>query len=171
MAWMKDNKTGHVFETENPGGWENTCERMTAKAGKAAHIEQCRETLRGMIKPGDTVYTVLRHVNSSGMSRNIDLYIIRDGEPACISGYAAGAMDERRAKDGSIRVGGCGMDMGFHLVYNLGSVLYGEFYTGKPWQCIGQGCPSSDHQGARYEPHTPERMHKDGGYSLHHRWM
>lgn len=31
-----------------------------------------------------------------------------------------------RGKRDGIRVSGCGMDMGFHLVYNLSLVLYGS---------------------------------------------
>ena len=44
----------------------------------------------------------------------------------------------------AIRVGGCGMDMGFHVVYNLSRALYrdGRFV------CMGEDCPSNDHSNA-----------------------
>lgn len=48
--------------------------------------------LRKLLKPGTTVYTVLRHVSASGMSRRIDLYIMRKGEPRYIT-YFATAVD------------------------------------------------------------------------------
>jgi len=32
-------------------------------------------------------------------------------------------------KTNSVGVGGCGMDMGFHLVYTLASVLYNDGYA------------------------------------------
>lgn len=52
------------------------------------------------------------------------------------------ALGMRRAKRGDgLVVGGCGMDMGFHLVYELSHALYGEGYA-----CLGKGkCPSNYH--------------------------
>ena len=32
-------------------------------------------------------------------------------------------------KTNAVGVGGCGMDMGFHMVYTLASVLYGDGYA------------------------------------------
>jgi hypothetical protein len=72
-----------------------------------------------------TVYCVLRHVASSGMSRNIDLFVMRSGEPTYISGLVATLTGFPMAKKGGIRVCGCGMDMGFALVYQLAQELYG----------------------------------------------
>lgn len=50
--------------------------------------------------------------------------------------------------------------------------------------CLGLGdnhrtwCPSNDHSNDRYHEeiteamrYAPDRMHKDGGYALRHRWM
>lgn len=74
-----------------------------------------------------TVYTILRHVSASGMSRDISLKTMQDGQLIDITFTAAEALGEKvKEKDGHrvIRVGGCGMDMGFHLVYNLSSVLF-----------------------------------------------
>ena len=79
------------------------------------------------VKPGTKVYTILRHVSSSGMSRNISL-VIADGEDiADITYYAAQALGDKLIESKghrAIRVNGCGMDMGFNLVYNLSSVLF-----------------------------------------------
>ena len=141
------------------------------------------EKLRKLVHPGDTVYTVLRHVSSSGMSRRIDLYIIgKDRRPMFISGMAAAAMGMRWDRDkGGIHVSGCGMDMGFHLVYNLSYVLFPDGHG-----CIGERCPSNDHSnGDRdYTPHTADRRrlrnrgkgryphwHREGGYALRHEWI
>lgn len=151
------------------------------KAEKARR-DEWRDKLRNMLKPGDTVYTVLRHVSRSGMSRRIDLYTISDGAPVFITGMAAAAMGMRWDNDkGGIIVGGCGMDMGFHLVYNLSATLFPDGHG-----CIGERCPSNDHSnGDRdYAPHNdyegsadkaPEdsrpHWHRDGGYALRHRWM
>jgi hypothetical protein len=75
-----------------------------------------------------TVYTVLRSVSSSGMTRHISLKVVdSDGDILDITYLAAQALgDKLQERNGfnTIRVNGCGMDMGFHLVYSLSSVLY-----------------------------------------------
>jgi hypothetical protein len=84
-----------------------------------------REILAAQEKP--TIYTVLRHVSSSGMSRDISLKTVHDGELIDITYTVAEALGDKVNHKNSftaIRVGGCGMDMGFHLVYSLSSVLY-----------------------------------------------
>lgn len=107
---------------------------------KADAVDQ----LRKIVKAGDVVYTVLRKVSSSGMSRQIDVYVIRDNKPRWLTGLVAKACGYRRADrgHGPLVVGGCGMDMGFAVVYDLSSVL---FRNG--WKCIGQKrrCPANDH--------------------------
>jgi hypothetical protein len=70
------------------------------------------------------VGTVLRHVSQSGMSRDISVFY----KGLNITWYAARAMGETiKDKYGQrvIRMSGCGMDMGFALVYDLSSTLYG----------------------------------------------
>ena len=79
------------------------------------------------LAPNDRVYTLIRHVSSSGMSRDISLFIAQGGEIIDITYYAAHAIGWRlveRNGHRAIRVSGCGMDMGFHTVYTLSSVLY-----------------------------------------------
>ena len=79
------------------------------------------------VKPGTKVYTIMRHVSSSGMSRHISLVIANGNEITDITYYAAHALGDKLSETKghrTIRVNGCGMDMGFHLVYNLSSVLF-----------------------------------------------
>lgn len=79
------------------------------------------------LKEGDKVYTILRSVSASGMSRDISLVIAQGEEIIDITYYAAHAMgDKVKESKGhrAIRVNGAGMDIGFHLVYNLSSVLF-----------------------------------------------
>ena len=85
---------------------------MTAKTEKLEAIAK----LRDMIKPGDTVYTVLRHVTASGMRRSIDAYIIRNNEPVWLSYWAGKAIGYKADnKRGGLILNGCGTDMGFEL--------------------------------------------------------
>ena len=138
-------------------------ERQAAISELAAHLP-----------PGSTVRTILRHVSRSGMTRSISLVIGDDrGDPWDITYLAARALGEKIDQThGGIRIGGCGMDMGFALVYNLSTVLYPDGF-----ECIGAGdpdvwgsrCPSNDHSnGDRdYSPH----QHRSGGYALRHDWL
>ena len=74
------------------------------------------------------VYTVLRHVSQSGMTRYIDLYVIKDDQPIYISGSVADILGRKLANkaSGGVKITGCGMDMGFSLVYDLSMALYCE---------------------------------------------
>jgi hypothetical protein len=79
------------------------------------------------LKEGDKVYTILRSVSSSGMTRNISLVVASGSEIIDITYYAAHAMGDKVSESKGhrvIKVNGAGMDMGFHLVYNLSSVLF-----------------------------------------------
>jgi hypothetical protein len=79
------------------------------------------------LKPGETVWTVLRHVSASGMSRTIDIFVIRDKKPRRISHLVARAVGYGFDRDRmGIKSQGGGMDMGFEAVYNLGYALLAE---------------------------------------------
>ncbi len=130
-----------------------------------AERDEAIEFLRARIVPGDRLYTTMTHVSSSGMSRSIKVILIRDNDSMDISGFAGRALgwrcDDRR---GGVKVSGCGMDMGFHIVYSLSSVLFPNGHT-----CTGKGCPSNDHNNGdrNYRRHN----HQSGGYAIRHSWM
>lgn len=90
--------------------------------------EAC-EALKRMLKPGDRIYTILRSVSKSGMSRKIKL-VVGDGNNNIgdITWYVSQALEERM-NDGAIVVKGCGMDMGFHIVEQLSRVLFQDSYA------------------------------------------
>jgi hypothetical protein len=146
-----------------------------------AEQQEAREQLAPWIKPGDTVYTILDHVSASGMSRAIRVVLMKceDGKPVDLHpNYSVGKllglrhwMRKGRRQDALV-VGGCGMDMGFHVVYSLARAMFPDGFG-----CIGEGCPSNAHSnGDRdYTPHVDERdkghWHSDGGYALKQRWL
>jgi len=133
------------------------------RISKVRH-DECVTELCKLLKPGDTVYTSLKHVSRSGMYRVISLYIVEEGRIRNINGYASDLLEGYDNRHEGCRAFGCGMDMGFHLVYTLSSVLFhGNF------ECTGENCQSNDHANGdrNYEPH----QHSDGGYALNHRWM
>ena len=119
--------------------------KMTKKEAKALDVQYAREQLlTHYVKEGDTVYTVLRSVSSSGMSRTISLKVAKEGKILDLTYYASIVLDWPLVEvNGSraLRVGGCGMDMGFHTVYTLSRVLFRE-----------------------------EGSTTDAGYSLNHTW-
>jgi hypothetical protein len=107
------------------------------------------------------------------MSRRIDLFARTPDGPMFITGMAAAAMGERWDRDkGGIVVSGCGMDMGFHLVYNLSYTLwpFGHDCVGKPCSSHPKGCPSNDHSNGDRN-YSPDHTHTDGGYALRHNWL
>lgn len=106
----------------------------------AVHREWAKDKLREDLPAGSTVYTVLHHVSRSGMVRHIGVRAIADGAPVFLDGLVAIALDEKQADRGGIIMGGCGMDMGFSLVYNLSSALFPDGHN-----CLGEKCPSNDH--------------------------
>ena len=96
----------------------------TVKEDQAYAVERL---LSYYLKEGDRVYTLNRHTSASGMSRDLSLFIAKGDEIQDVTYYAAHALGWRLVERNgrrAIRVQGCGMDMGFHLVYTLSSVLY-----------------------------------------------
>jgi len=74
------------------------------------------------------VYTVLRHTSRSGGMRVIDCFIILEDTPYCISHLVSKVLDLKLHKQHyGVVINGCGMDMGFHLIYSLSSVLFNGY--------------------------------------------
>ena len=140
------------------------------------------EKLRKFINPGDTVFTKLNHVSKSGMMRVIDVFVIKDNEPLRFSWSVAdaiGATYDRKHE--GVKVTGCGMDMGFAIVYDMGRVMFPD----------GFGIEGNYPNGSKGRPTTKEMAAKaieigatfrgrngdssgwdnDGGYALNHRWL
>jgi hypothetical protein len=149
---------------------------------------EAADQLREMLPPGSTARTILRHVSASGMTRWISVVI--DGED--YSWLAARAMGAKLdPKYGGIKRVGCGMDMGFDLVYSLSRTLYPDGFA-----CVEQAfnetsrlceedpdragfcayhsevhssdrrCPGADHSNR-----VETDWHKSGGYAISQRWL
>ncbi len=123
------------------------------KVSKADRAEAFA-TLHQMLKPGDTVYTIVEKVSASGMSRTIRVVLMKcddAGQPYTLHPNHSVSMllGLPRAKKGDgVKIDGCGMDMGFQL----GMALWPE------------GTPSP-HGTRNGEPDS------DGGYALKQRWL
>jgi len=123
--------------------------------------------LKKVLKPGSNCYTTLNGVSSSGMRRYISVVI-----PCTITKfdkkklgimnithYVANACGLRLHRNKGLIVDGCGMDMGFHIVYNLGRTLFPNGGSLKDTNVIRR--------------HQEEGRGKeiDGGYLLNHDWV
>jgi hypothetical protein len=118
--------------------------KLTKQKQKQAERDEAIAYLLKILRPGTEVATITRHTSRSGMMRHISLSIVHDNRLQDITWHAAHAMGDTRAADGGIKTPGCGMDMGFHLVYNLGRTLWPN----------GNGKPDTD-----------------SGYTLKQRWI
>jgi hypothetical protein len=124
--------------------------------------EESLTILRDLLPVGSTAHTILRHVSRSGMSRRISVVVITPEGPHDVTWHVAQVSGYNLSRDHEgLVVGGCGMDMGFAVVYSLSRTLYPNGH-----RCIGQTpvrCPSNDHSNdygslARQydEEHDPE---------------
>lgn len=96
--------------------------------------EEAKQRLLEWLKPGDTVYTICDHVSRSGMSRRIRVVVFlgNKASDAIYPSHAVATLLGWKYNDGwtsSVTVSGCGMDMGFHLVYTLSYALFGNSYA------------------------------------------
>lgn len=118
--------------------------------------QESREFLLKHLKPGTKVYTICRHVSRSGMMRIISPIIVMDGKPYDLSWHIDRlGLFQRKYPNEGLTVGGCGMDMGFHVVYELSSVLFPGGFKVKG---IGRNGDTSG-------------WDKDGGYALTQEWL
>ncbi|WP_159795690.1 hypothetical protein [Puerhibacterium puerhi] len=130
-------------------------ERLTMTAHLTHAQAAARDTLRDLLPPGATVRVIIRHVSASGMMRTISPVVVVGDSVRDLSGLVAraGIGFREDSKRYGLRVGGAGMDMGFHLVYSLSSALYPDGF-----KCTGHqytetrrngrrvlGCPSNAH--------------------------
>ena len=107
------------------------------------------------LKPGDTIYTITRHVSRSGMMRRISAFVVKNGRLESIDWNIEklGLFKRHKTEEGLV-VGGCGMDMHFHVVHTLGRALYPDgFKLPKEWF-------------SRFGHDDKEGYESDGGYAF-----
>ena len=125
-TYYMQSETGEVYQTRSPEYHPNDNQLPQAR-GKELYREQCKQKLSKLLENVDTVYGIVRHVSSSGMSRDIDLYIIQDNQLVYLTGYASTVLDYPMAKNRGMKVGGCGMDMVFHCVSSIAYAIGREY--------------------------------------------
>ena len=85
--------------------------------------------LKEWFPKGSTAHTTVVHVARSGMSRHIKVFAISGERIQNVSYYVSKLLDWKLTKNDGVFVSGCGMDMGFHLIYTLSRVLYDDGYA------------------------------------------
>lgn len=157
---------------------------------------RAQQILLEEVKPGFTLHTILRHVSSSRMTRHISVVRLHEGGSRYLDWSVGAILGYRLAKCEGLVVTGCGMDMGFQVVYNLSAALFPNGFD-----CINEHCPANDHSNVR-KTNCPicgaqlgERFHytrknrgwdapvcsqacasavwhhRDGGYAINQQWL
>ena len=96
------------------------------------NAEQARTELLGVLQPGDTVYSIVRNVSQSGMTRDISFFAIdKDGlRPISFQMCTLfGEKPKERHGHWVVRTQGAGMDMAFKNVYDLSYTLFKDGYA------------------------------------------
>ena len=96
---------------------------------KNEEVEEAKKYLMDVLPVGATCYTQVTSVAKSGMSRKMKFFAVEGGEIINVTWHVAIALGDSVQSDRTIRVIGCGMDMGFHMVYNLSRTLYRDIKT------------------------------------------
>jgi hypothetical protein len=128
MTYYLNIRDNHVYNFNYaPQGeyWQQVSQAKGKELEKQQAIDSLKNIFNLMPEEKRVIYCVLRSVSKSGMSRVIDFYTIENDKPQYLSGLISMALSYRKAKNGGLVVGGCGMDMGFHVVYTVASVIYG----------------------------------------------
>ena len=80
------------------------------------------------LKEDQTIYSIIRHVSKSGMTRHIAFFYIDNQRPYWITYDVSELLGYKMNKyHDALIVGGCGMDMAFSVVNNLEGYL-NEYY-------------------------------------------
>lgn len=96
---------------------------------KDAERDEAIANLKRIVKKGDKLYTVIAHVSTSGMRREINLYKITNQGETYLSSYAAKALGRTIGNRSGVICNGAGMSMTFELVYSLAQKLFGDGYA------------------------------------------
>ena len=104
------------------------------------------------------LHTQLHHVSRSGMFRLISVKWIKNGKILNLDSIVSKTTRYKEDKNRyGLRVGGCGMDMGFAVVYDFSRSIFpdGFRYRKNEW----------------HRNNDPALIDPDGGYALKQTWL
>lgn len=103
--------------------------RDVSRPCKACEKAEALADLRALCPPGTTVYTILRSVSRSGMSRDLSVIVFKDGH-ALHPNWAVSQVTGHRLNRGGWRDAlvskGCGFNHADTLVQDLAEALHGD---------------------------------------------
>ena len=150
---------------------------------QSLEAEEAKKTLREILPPGSTVLCILRSVSRSGMSREISFLTETHRDVTGLFGIVG---EYRRGNRDGLKVTGCGMDMGFAVVYDVSRRLYPDGFGVKCEECDFRAKTEAELFDARTDEEkarnvTPHKFYgrngdasgwdNDGGYALESRWI
>lgn len=154
MVYFK-TQHGTFIETSHPEHWKEAT-RITKTEYLSGTFNDAHASLLKLLRPGSIIYTMVTHVARSGMSRSIKCVYIKDNKPRDISYLIAIVLrSQLDYQNSGVKVGGCGMDMCFHIVNQLSYCLHGHDDKGEAIEAGEAG-----------RPFTPRHGHYRAGYSL-----
>lgn len=178
-VYMK-TPSGEVFETSIPQNHPDSVNLGNSTKAYAARRDYVCEQLRDLLPPETTIHGVVRSIAKSGLSRRFSFFVVTNGSLRDIT-MLFGDATGRLVKDGEVSVSGCGMDMGFAAVYDLGRALYPNGFG-----LIGTN-PAGKTTRAKSVKHAKQLQKKgfvfrgrngdpsgwetDGGYALNHNYI
>jgi hypothetical protein len=141
----------------------------------AAVLADAIEYLRGCLRPGDTVYTLLRHESRllgiwpSGTC-SVSTLVCRDGKIVDISSTVAFVLGQKTdLQHGGIKWSSNSdashQDLGFNIAHRISQTLYSDGFP-----CLGKDCPSKGHVYDSCED-ASDGWHRAGGYALRYEWI
>jgi len=103
----------------------------TTTTTKQAEKQEQIAKLKEWMPEGSTIYTILRHVSSSGMMRCVSVVVFdketgRPFHPNYATAKAIGYKLTTKNGCDCLKIGGCGFDAGHDVVYALSHALYGN---------------------------------------------
>ncbi|MCK9370445.1 hypothetical protein M0R04_11095 [Candidatus Dojkabacteria bacterium] len=78
--------------------------------------DEAIKSLKKLLKGVNNIYGIIHSVSQSGMSRTLSIVIPKNKEIVCLNWYIERLGTYKRNDKGNLKVSGCGMDMGFHVV-------------------------------------------------------
>ena len=98
----------------------NCYSNKLTKKEKLDNYYYAETKLNELLNRKQEIYSIIRHVSQSGMTRHISFFIIHNNEIWHIDNLISDYLDYRPNKRyDALVVGGCGMDMAFSVVNNL----------------------------------------------------
>lgn len=85
------------------------------------------ETLKEILKEGDTVYGIVKNVSKSGLSRVMRFYVIKENAPIRLTWLVGELLGARYSdKFEGIVIRGCGLDVYADTVFRVSNKVFGD---------------------------------------------